>query len=234
MTDQIDSLLGIDEDLDPELERHCVDTEIGMCIKHPLVFSIMHNPVMNAMVNRAFNAKKKGIARALDDKNWDKYVWLHERPYRLDAFLDVEHHMSDRQYWELAGHIWVDSENIHQSLDQWRDIFEDNARGDQQYFMSEDDRKFMRLSPSRGGLNPVFTVYRGFSQPGCEDGFSWTLSYDTAVWFANRLCHSDETPMLATGTLSARDVFAYMSGRGEREIVCLPENVCGIEIEVLG
>jgi len=61
---------------------------------------------------------------------------------------------------------------------------------------------------------------------GTADGFSWTLDEEKARWFAAR--SSMETPLLARGTVSRRDVFAYLSGRGEQEIVCLPENVHNI------
>ena len=40
--------------------------------------------------------------------------------------------------------------------------------------------------------------------------------------------------MLASGTISKGDVIGYMSGRGEQEIVCLPENVCAIELTMVG
>ena len=230
---ELEDLLGRQEDLDPELED-CVfdDGPFGPSIKHPLVYSICHSPVTNALVNRQFRYKKEALARAADQQNWHSYVYLHERPYRLDAFMDIRDAIAKAEdYWRLLGSIWVDSENIWQNAQEWRDLFEEPERGSMEHFMDEDDRKALTLPPSKGGLLPTFTVYRGYHYEGGEDGFSWTLDKPRAKWFARRLCGDDEVPMVATGTLGRKDVIGYMTGRGEQEIVALPENVCAISVE---
>ena len=229
----LDELLGRQEDLDPELEE-CLsyDGLFGATIKHPLVFSIAHHPAFNAMVNAQLRSKRIALDRAQDSQNWHSYVYLHERPYRLDAFMDIRDAIiKSEHYWELLGSIWVDSENIWQNAQAWRDLFEEPERGCMEYFMEPGDRSALKLPPERGGLLPIFTVYRGFSYEGGEDGFSWTVDKARAKWFARRLCREDEVPMVATGTISRRDVIGYMSGRGEQEIVALPENVCAIQLE---
>lgn len=229
----LDALLRTVEDLDPELQA-CVfdDGPFGPSIKHPLVYSICHTPMTNAMVNRALRAKKEGLVRARENQNWSSYVYLHERPYRLEAFMDIRDAIVKSEvYWRLLGDIWVDSENIWQNMEAWRDLFEEPERGSMEFFMDEDDRKAVKLSPAKGGLPPIFTVYRGYNYEGGEDGFSWTLDKPRAKWFARRLCHEDEVPMVATGTIGRKDVIGYMSGRGEQEIVALPENVCAIQVE---
>ncbi len=52
------------------------------------------------------------------------------------------------------------------------------------------------------------------------DGISWTADREVGEGLASRL----ETP-LRTGTVAKRDVLAYISGRGEVEIVVRPERV---------
>lgn len=228
-------MLGTEEELSPELAAYLTeDGMFGPSIRHPLVYSVMHNPAINAFVNAQLRQKQEALQRAEGERQWSTYVWLHERPWRLDAFLEISDRLDDEQYWNLAGSIWVDSENIHQNLDTWRDIFDNPERGSQEFFMDEEDRKIVKLSENKGGLPFTFTLYRGFSESGGEDGFSWTLDRDRACWFARRFCHGDDMePMLATGIAGRKDVIGYMSGRGEREIVCLPENVHQIEIEFL-
>lgn len=222
------------EDLHPELEAYKeTHTVFGTCIRHPLVYSILHPPQMNHMVNRQFEQKKLALAKAWEAKNWQSYIWLHERPWRLEAFNNISDELDSPVYWSLLGNIWVDSENIYQNHDEWRDLLEDPERGYGEYFMDEEDRKVFTLSPAKGGLPNVFTVYRGFSEDGGEDGFSWTVVEQTAEFFAKRLCGSDGVPRVATGTIGKKDVIAYMTGRGEAEIVAMPENVFGIEIREL-
>lgn len=236
MADKMADLLGVQEDLDPELLECMFDDPIfGSSIKHPLVFSIVHNPQMNAMYNAMLRQKKAALQRATEAQNWDSYVWLHERAYRLDAFMDIKDEIyKSEDYWSLLGSIWIDSENIWQNLEEWRLLFEEPERGYMEHFMSEDDRKVFTLPENKGGMPRTFPVYRGFNYDGGEDGFSWTIDRARAKWFARRLCTDDYRPMVATGTVSRKDVIGYMTGRDEQEIVVLPENVYAVEVSEVG
>jgi hypothetical protein len=49
-------------------------------------------------------------ARASGD--WCTYIWLHERPYRVEALQDIAFNLRGREYWEMVSHVWSDSENI--------------------------------------------------------------------------------------------------------------------------
>ena len=82
--------LGKAEKLHPDLEA-CIDPEgpLGSFLQHPLVFFAAYDPVFNAHVNKLYSQKKKQANKARKDKNWDRFIFLHERPYRLDAYIDV-------------------------------------------------------------------------------------------------------------------------------------------------
>lgn len=236
----ITDLLKVQEDLDPELEEHVYqDGAMGPCIKHPLVFSIVHHPQLNAMVNAQLRAKKEAVARAEEKGDWHQFVWLHERPYRLDALLVAKDALASEPeaFWGLAGEVWVDSENIWQNMDEWRDVFETPAwirPPVRQHFMSEEDRQTMQLPTNKGGVENVVTVYRGFCHEDASDGFSWSLREDTALFFARRAVWrsgEENKPLIATGTVSKRDVIGLMTGRGEFEIVVLPEDVHNILVK---
>lgn len=223
---------GGDEELLPELERHLhIDPNLGEIIQHPLVYSVPHAPAFNKMVNRQLVAKQDAIKRATDDQNWDQFIWLHERPFRVDALLEVGRHLdlpnNGPVFWRLAGLVWTDSENIWQHLDQWRDLFSDTTIPGRKHFMSEEDQETMELPSNKGGISDTFTVYRGFNRDDAVDGFSWCLNRERARWFANRW---GARGRVASGLLSKRDVIGLMTGRGEAEVVAMPENVCGIEI----
>lgn len=68
------ALLGRAEDLDPELA--CCETQsaIGTVIKHPLLFAVPYAPMMNAMLNKAFRAKKVAVEEATADRRWEHYL----------------------------------------------------------------------------------------------------------------------------------------------------------------
>lgn len=232
----VSQLLRIQEALEPELQMYLYEDGVfGTCIKHPLVFSVVHTEQLNAMVNAQLKFKKKALAKARKEADWSQVIWLHERAYRLDALQEVGQYLDEQaggaEFWGLAGEVWTDSENIWQNLEEWRDIFCDYEFWDREYFMSEHDRQTLRLPVNKGGMEQQVTVYRGFCHDEAVDGFSWSLNRDTAVWFAQRaVCSDVAIPKVAKGTLSKRDVIGLMTGRGELEIVALPENVCGIEI----
>lgn len=227
-TDSFFALLNRQEALLPELEDYLEhDGPLGPQIRHPLVYNILHHS--NAWANELLRQKQRQLSEAVYKQDWHSYVWLHERPWRFDAFCEIAERIeADEDYWSLLGGIWTDSENIWQNYHGWREIFESPPRPHREHFMDEGDRRKAR--GLKGGLPKVFTVYRGFHDPGVVDGLSWTLDREQAIWFAKRLRPQGATAVLATGTLSRRDVIGYMTGRGEDEIVCLPEDVCGIAL----
>jgi len=224
MVDQLREWFGDPEDLDPELITYVCDSDIGTSIKHPLVYSILHHDVLNARVNAQLRQKKIAVAEAYRDGEWYSYVFLHERPYRVDAFTVIEHLLEDGEYWELLGSVWTDSENIWQNYEVWRDLLTE-SREDRERMMSEEERAELAALPSE------FTIYRG--APRTEEfdipGLSWTLDRQRGEWFAHRsIRFGTETrrdAVLHTATVNKADVLAFFDGRGEREIVVLPEDV---------
>ena len=78
----------------------------------------------------------------------------------------------------------------------------------------------------------TITIYRG----GIDDkGYSWTLNKDYAVWFANRwimngnlgdesnVTNRHETNVFEK-TINKSDAIAYLSDRGESEIIYRKED----------
>lgn len=225
-------LLETKEELDPELALHLYeDGMFGPSIKHPLVFSIVHNPVMNALVNAHFRAKKEAVRKAKSKCDWSAYVWLHERAYRIDAFLDIAWRMDGPQYWDLLGQVWSDTENSWQNRSEWREAFAADPKG-REMMSDEDVRCVFDLPPEKGGLLPMTRIYRGYCFDDALEGYSWTLDKARARWFANRLRQDDHpSPKIASGFVAREHVIAYITGRDEQEIVVLPEHVTELEIE---
>lgn len=220
---------GRPEPLDDELADHLYDDEpFGLGIKHPLVFSIAHSAMQNAHVNKMLAYKKKALAKALEKRDWNTYVYLHERPYRMDAFIELVGMdvMTSREYWTVLGSIWTDTENMWQSEEDWQYFLENGPAG-HLAMMDEDERALFYQLPDE------FTVYRGFQIDGRWESMSWTTDKSIAEFFAKRLLHPDETPYIAEGKVKKEHVIALFQGRGESEIVVLPDNVFDISIDEL-
>ncbi len=225
----IDKLLRTQEELDPALAMYIdEDGPLGPSVKHPLVFSIIHTPTMNAYINAQFRAKKQAVEEALAEKKWAKYIWLHERPYRVDAFRGISAQLDGPQYWELLGEVYIDSENVWQNRDEWLALLQVNLPG-REMMTDEKDRAVFTLAPEAGGLLDETVVYRGYRHEDGLDGFSWTLNKATAKWFARRFPHQGGIATVATGKVARDNVIAYLTGRGELEILALDVDIISIE-----
>lgn len=232
--DYLTELMARQEDLRPELKPWLdPDGPFGPSLKHPLVYSIMHSPQMNAMVNEQFTAKRQALREAKAEERWHTCVFLYERPYRIHAFMDISWHLDGPDYWELLGQVWSDSENQWQNHDEWREALTADPEG-REMMSTEDVRCVFTLSPEDGGLLPMTQVYRGFCHDGRETGFAWTLDKARARWFSTRLRQTDDPPArIAKGLIAREHVLAYITSRDEQELVLFPENIVDMSIEVL-
>lgn len=199
--------------LHPELERYLYESEpFGVSLKHPLVFSIMHFPQQNAMVNAQYAYKLKARRKAMREKQWHTYVFLHERPYRVDAFKRIRARLSNERYWDLLSEIWIDSENIRQNTSTWERLLRDPRPG-REHMMSDEDREAFQDLPD------TIEVFQGHTDER-DDGWSWTTKLETANWFAYRFADFEHAgACVSYGTCSKDLVTAYLTRRNEAEIL---------------
>lgn len=231
--DELTELMHREEELDPELVPYLQDSELfGRCLKHPLVFSIVHPPQMNAWANAQLKQKKEALREAKAAENWATVVWLHERPYRINAFMSICWHLDGPAYWELLGKVWTDAENQWQDRDAWTELLQADPEGRELMSSEGDARSVFELTPEQGGLLPMTRVYRGYCHDDGLDGCSWTLDKARARWFATRLRQDDDPPAkIASGLVAREHVIAYITDRDEAEIVCLPEHVTELTVQ---
>lgn len=222
---------ALHEDLKPWVVD---DGPLGPMLKHPLVQEMLLDPQRCARLNASYAYKLAAVAKAWDEKQWNRYVFLRERPYRAGILHEIAHLLSGREYWELAGNVWVDSENCYQYKDEWYEILTADPAG-REFMSSEDSRCVFTLTPERGGLLPETKIYRGFSHEDALSGFSWTLDRARAKWFARRsVRRKGDIPKVASATVAREHVIAYITSRDEQEIVLLPEHAVVEGVDELG
>jgi hypothetical protein len=216
------------EDLHDDLAVCVYDSDfLGQVLKHPLVFAVPYHPQQNAYLNQCYDAKQRAIAEAIADSDWSSFLWMHERPYRVEAFFEIQHELDDHAYWDRLGTLWTDSENIYENLDVWVDLL-DSDRPGRDHMMDDEERAALAAMPD------TITVWRGHSDINA-DGWSWTTDRDRAVWFANRFTvMENRNPYVTEATVAKTDVIAYMLARKESEIVVNPDNVTVITETALG
>jgi hypothetical protein len=224
--DDLRALMETEEELDPELEAYKETSELGWeMIRHPLVYSVVHSPQLNAMVNESLKRKKEAVREARRQRNWNRYIFLHEKPYRIDAFTDICWKMGDSKYWTVLGDIYTDTENLHQNQELWVGCLTAERRYRSHLMTIEERAVLTNDLPAKD-----ITLYRGFHDPGTVQGLSWTTNSVVAKFFARRLAQDGARCYVATGKVDRKDVIAFFDSRSEYEAVVLPENVRDIQV----
>lgn len=199
------------EPLHPELQQYYVKGDSWDMIQHPLVYSVPHiGDAMNAMLNERLKHLKASVEKAKERKDWSGYVFLHEKPWRLQAFVDIMSHTTPKEYWSLLGEIWVNSENIWQNKKVWKQLLTAKRPG-KEFFMDEEDRKKYNELPTQ------LICWRGH-QIVNKNGLSYTLDKDKALWFAHRFGKEGE---IRERVVKKHEIFAYTNGRNEQELIII-------------
>lgn len=204
-----------EEPLNPELVPYLQKGELGQSLHHPLLIQIFYNPLLNHICNQQYAHKMEFIKNAQENKEWSKIIWMYERPYRLEKFVEFMDELTDQEYWKILGDIWTDSENLW----QYKFILESlltNDRGSREAMMDDEEKEFLATLPEE------LVVYRGH-QGKNRLGHSWTLSYWQAKWFSHRW--KQKTASVVQATVKKENIVAVLLGRNEFEIVVCPSHL---------
>jgi hypothetical protein len=177
-------------------------------LRHPLVYQVPF--FSNGSANAYYEQKRKASEQALEEKNYKQFVWLFERPYRVEAFIKIADQLSDTDYWRLLSDIWIDTENQYAYLKEWKKLLS-AKRSSRHYMMEEEEDNLLRALPE------LVTIYRGCQKGLNEDGLSWTLDKAKAKFFANRF---GKKGIILERKIPKSDIVAVLTGRGESEVIC--------------
>lgn len=209
------------ESWEGELDEDLWDyVEDGM-VKHPLLYMSLGGKSGVARCNSFFLEKADAAYRARSLRDWEKFLFLHERPHRLAAFMEIESELEDSLYWHLLARLWIDSENIFEDRATWAELW--RARRDSKFSaMQIEEQEAFRKLPHQ------LVLYRGVSADDESfDGLSWTLSREKAVWFANRRTGA---PRLIAASVEKESIHAYFDRRDEREVVVESPRILSIDV----
>jgi hypothetical protein len=150
------------------------------------------------------------------------YLWLIEKPHRLDAFIEIQERLSDAQYWRSLEFVFSMVEYVQCNFAKWLRLLNSKRRY-RPLMMDRKDRKHFETLPD------TLTIYRGYQHGKNHNrmGLSWTLSKEKATWFAYRHAE-DGAPNVAAANCRKADAFCYTNGRGEQEIIIDPAKLTGI------
>lgn len=221
--------------LHPALRKHVKeDPRFGPILHSPFCIELFLNKFTADMCNEIYLNKRKAIASAINNshlgipEDLTRFIWLHERPYRVDAFIKgigISHRSQNwlkfkqpirlnRSRWRILRDVWVDQENIFENYSKWKQLLKlpRDYSGMNNDFMTPEESSYIQF------LARQHVVYRGSKQKETLSGLSWTLSHDTAKFFADRF---GQKGIIKQKTISSQDIYAYISSRGEEEIILL-------------
>ena len=200
-------------DLDPELAAHLETLPEGFeAVRHPLVYSVPHVSIFNHLLNQQLLYKKSMIEQAANSGDWDTYICMHERPWRLWAFAQISDKLDDTTFWQLVGDIWVGCENVEQNRDDWDTIWTSNRKNRHAAMTAGETNEFNALADT-------LTIYQGHTTER-DDGMSWTIDEKTATWFAHRFAQLERsTPAISATTIRKQHALAYFTRRNEQEVI---------------
>jgi len=159
--------------------------------------------------NRQYAFKVKHMAELLKAGKVGEYLALVERPYRLEAMLEIFANYPAQ--WEIKAFMlrktWIDCEAPHTNIHVWKSLFS--------------DPRFNKFyTGTKKGLPKEFLIFRGY-QGEFDDGISWTLDKEKAEWFANRF---NKKGVVKALMVRREDVIAYFNDRQEQEIIYIEED----------
>jgi len=123
-------------------------------LKHPLVFDIPYSPVKNALFNKQYTLKTEEAVRLAGNKGLCCLCIPSRETLQAGQFMEcVKFGMMDLPYWELLKEIWVNSENIWQNVDIWRELLS-STREHKEYFMGEENLALFAALPDKINILP--------------------------------------------------------------------------------
>ncbi|SEO30589.1 hypothetical protein SAMN04490248_103256 [Salinihabitans flavidus] len=222
-----DRLTAFLAELPPEYHSYVVeDGPYGLQFCHPFchVLSFDVLPVSNLVdtITSMSAIYEKNCANG----DFESALYTVVKPYRRDYLLDLIYEHGVGSLYSAIRCVWVDVDWFWDYYDLWHEVWsrvQDSDDGRIQVISPEDRETFDALSDT-------LTVYRGFQWSedgdGCEEcGWSWSLSKETAEWFARRW--PGGIPAVATVTVPKSAVLAYFNDRKEQEIVLMPDDLYG-------
>jgi len=216
LEEELRRLMCRSEELEPELSEFITDGPLGQMIHHPFFVRIGYIPQLNARFNEEFLKMKRSVDEARNDRDWSRFLWLHEKPYRFNALDQIWGSIRrERKKAELFIDVWTVSENLWQTRDIWEDMIEQIPNSHFHAAMEAEDRETL------DSFEYPLHVYRG-GNPEHDQCWSWTTSRKTAEWFSQRFedVEDDAQGEVFEDVLDdAERIAFYYSGRGEYELV---------------
>lgn len=162
------------------------------------------------------NQKKwrKQIKATIDESNLMRICFMMNPPYILTFISCIESLLFDEELGLILGLYWPMIEDITGDKNvRGNEIIKWFKRADKKILMVEEERRVYESLPEE------VTIYRGVTSYNQKKkkALSWSLSHETAVWFANRFATG--TGEVWKMTVPKKRIYCYFIRRGEEEVI---------------
>lgn len=197
-------------ELCPELKDCIVDIGNGIrLIKNKFLTTVyIRSGNDEDLYNKPYRVRRELAQKYLKEENFDSFVFIHERPFRLEALVEVLFSIKKEDLFRIVEYVWTDSEDPCVNLEVWKYIFN---------YCEE----LGVLEDSKKDLPEKFTIYRG-TRAGIDDiGISWTLDASVAKMFSERFYtkRTNKQPIVKVKEVKKEDIFLFTDARGEKEVI---------------
>jgi len=144
------------------------------------------------------------------------------KSYSLAFLKYAAPHLSNQDLSEMLADVWVRTESPNNdpnmSKNRLLSLFK---KAQPQFLMNEGEYDEFQA------LDNTVTVYRGVTSHNAKNvkALSWTLSYDTADWFAHRF---GEDGTVYEAQIDREHIYAYFNRRNEHEVIVDPKYLMDI------
>lgn len=238
--DKITQIEKIKERAKGLLDVNIIETDLSpMIVSHPFTkYGILLIPdkgemsELNIVENKtAFVKWKELMAEQIDNaENVYHIYYLLNDSYALYFFDYISDLLSSQDYSLLLASSWINSEyaNCDANIDKKR-LLKHFQNTDIQYLLNEEELEVFH------SLDEKVTIYRGVTPYNRNNikALSWTLSFDTASWFANRF---NSKGKVYSATIDKSHIYAYFDGKNESEVIVDPnylENIRQVSEPIL-
>lgn len=163
------------------------------------------------MIIETINYREEYFKKALETKNYGDFFCMLDKPRRLYWFYKLCNEMPKEEAKFIFKYIYTSMEY------GFKEISEETI---EEYLYND--------SLDRNQFDEIVTIYRGEGSKSntYDKAYSWTTQLKTAKFFANRF-NSDG--VIYQAKVNKKDIIDYLEGRGEAEILVMPNKVYDIE-----
>lgn len=205
--------------LEPELRDYIESDPGGLRVVHPLGCWSIPTAGKVAEANCFFRVLTRLANDARSTQNWEMYLKLFHQPYCAAALASIQDALSDTEFSLAVGDVYLGAE--HPSFDPVMRGLLESPRIDWISLMGHEDRRWYDRLPEE------FVVYRGVRHPEHAMGYSWSLDFHTACWFARR---GAGKRCVLRASCKRTDVMVVHVGGGECEVTVSPTRVANVQL----